>query len=84
MHLPENWINEHNGELLAIKEFNTKSENIKIGQALDNINDFKFPLGKNQLFVLHNFNHKDYNKFIGQDDENSLHIGDTRVRTKIF
>ena len=43
VHLPENWINEHNGELLAIKEFNTKSENIKIGQALDNINDFKFP-----------------------------------------
>ena len=84
VHLPENWINEHNGELLAIKEFNNKSENIKIGQALDNINDFKFPLGKNQLFVLHNFNHKDYNKFIGQDDENSLHIGDTRVRTKIF
>jgi len=57
---------------------------MKIGKTTDNINDFRFPLGKNELFLLHNFNHKDYNKFIGIDDENSLHIGDTRVRTKIF
>jgi hypothetical protein len=84
IHLPEHWINEHNGELLAIKEFNNENQNMKIGKTTDNINDFRFPLGKNELFLLHNFNHKDYNKFIGIDDENSLHIGDTRVRTKIF
>lgn len=84
IHLPEHWINEHNGELLAIKEFNNENHNIKIGQTSDNINDFKFPLGKNELFVLHNFNHKDYDKFIGIDDENSLSIGDTRVRSKFF
>ena len=41
------WINEHNGELLAIREFNKKHLNLKIGLALDNVTDFKFPLAKN-------------------------------------
>ncbi len=78
------WFNEHNGELLAIKEFNNENSNIKIGKSLDNINDFRFPLGKNQFFMLHNFNHKDYHKFIGQDDENTLGIDDKKINTKIF
>ncbi len=78
------WFNEHNGELLAINDFNKENSNIKIGKSFDNINDFRFPLGKNQLFMLHNYNHKDYNKFIGDDDEDTLGIGDKKINTKIF
>lgn len=80
------WINEHNGELLAIKEFNKKNSNLKLGLALDNVTDFKFPLAKNQLFIMHNFIHEDYNKFIGIDtnDENTIAIGNKKVSAKIF
>ena len=77
------WINEHLGENLAIKEFNRKNKNIKIGLALDNINDFKFPLGKNHLLMLHNFNHQDYKKYIGIAD-NSLELDDNAFKIKIF
>ena len=77
------WINEHLGENLAIEEFNRKNKNIKIGLALDNINDFKFPLGRNNLLMLHNFNHQDYKKYIGIDD-NSLGLDDKAFKIKIF
>jgi len=78
------WINEHNGERLAINQFNNENKNLKFGLSLDNINDFKFPLGKGHLFILHNFNHIDYNKYIGNNNENSLNLYDTKIRTKIF
>ena len=55
-------INEHNGELLAIKEFNDNNEDIKIGKSLTDASDFRFPLGNDKLFVMHNFNHIDYLK----------------------
>ena len=50
---PNHLIDEHSGELLAIKEFNNKNTDIKIGKSLSNTNDFKFPLGKDNLFMLH-------------------------------
>jgi hypothetical protein len=79
------WINEFNGENLAINEFNRTSQNIKIGKSHDNIMDFKFPLAKNNLFMIHNFNHLDYNKYIGNnDEENSLSLTNQKVKTKIF
>ena len=34
---------------MAIKEFNNENQNMKIGKTTDNINDFRFPLGKNEL-----------------------------------
>lgn len=81
---PNHWINEHVGEELAIKEFNDKNKDLKLGLSLDNINDFKFPLGKGHLFMLNNFNHKDFNKYIGFETENTLSINDNKIKTKIF
>ena len=78
------YLNEFNGERKAIEEFNLQNENIKIGSSVDHIGDFKFPLAKNLLLMLHNFKHKDYFKFIGFDDENSSSIGDRKLSGKIF
>ena len=78
-------INQFNGENLAINEFNKISQNLKIGKSYDNIMDFKFPLAKNNLFMMQNFNHPDYNKYIGNDDEeNSLSLNNKKVKTNIF
>ena len=77
-------ICEFNGELLAIKEFNIKNQELKISNSLDSINDFKFPLAKNMLYMMHNFNHQDYNKFIGSEDANSLCIKNNTVHSEIF
>ncbi len=81
---PNHWINKHVGEILAIEKFNKESQNLKIGLALDNINDFKFPLAKSHLFILNNFNHIDYKKYIGFESEDTLSINDTKIKTKIF
>ena len=73
-------INEHNGELLAIKEFNNENDKIKIGKSLANLVDFKFPLGTDKLFVLHNFTHNDYLKNLDyKDHKSSLDIGDHKA-----
>jgi len=82
---PDNhYANEHNGELLAIKEFNKENSSIKIGKSPDSINDFRFPLGRDKMFLLHNFNHKDYNKYVGMEDEYSLGINDKKIEYKFF
>jgi hypothetical protein len=81
---PNYYINQFNGENLAISEFNKKNKNIKIGFSLDNIKDFKFPLAKNMVFMLHKFNHPDYTKYIGFEDESSLTIGNKKVRGKFL
>lgn len=58
-------INEFNGEILAINQFNKKYKNIKIGKSVDNIKDFRFPLAKGKIYSMHKFDHKDYNKYLG-------------------
>lgn len=77
-------IGKFNGELLAIEEFNLENDQIKIANSLDNINDFKFPLAKNMLWIMHNFNHEDYNKFIDTYNINSLSLNDNNIGGKIF
>ena len=72
-------INEHNGELLAIKEFNNNNNEIKIGKSLSNLSDFKFPLGTDKLFVLHNFTHNDYLRNLNYEQKSNLDIGDYKV-----
>ena len=67
-------ICKYNGELLAIEEFNKENNNSKIAISLDNIKHFKFPLAKNMVHIMHNFDHPDYNKFIGLNNENSLSL----------
>ena len=81
---PNHWIDEYNGVNLAIREFNQANQNLKIGLAPDDIRDFKFPLGKNHLFMLHHFKHKDYKKYIGFDYLDNLTIGDNQIAGKIF
>jgi hypothetical protein len=60
-------VNEHVGELAAIREFNDTHAVLKIGQAL-------FLRGKplctfaEQIYVLHDFNHPQYQKFIEQSN----------------
>ena len=78
-------IDDQNGELLAIQEFNNENINMKIGKSLSNSLDFRFPIGKDYLFLLHNFKHKDYNNYIGSlSGEDYLGVGNKKIRTKIF
>jgi hypothetical protein len=76
-------INEHNGELLAIKEFNEKNLNIKIGKSINSSSDFKFPIAKEKLFIMNNFDHEDYFVNINSEQSQSLSLEDTRIE-KIF
>jgi hypothetical protein len=72
--------NEHNGELLAIKEFNNENNEIKIGKSLADLNDFRFPLGNNRFFMLHNFTHRDYLKNLDyKKHKSSLSLDDYKV-----
>jgi hypothetical protein len=77
-------ICKYNGELLAIEEFNKENSNTKIAISLDNIKHFKFPLAKNMIHIMHNFNHPDYNKFIGLNNENSLSLNNNTSDRNIF
>jgi hypothetical protein len=72
------YLNKFNGELGAINEFNKTSLNMKLACSLDNLNDYKFPLAKNMLYILHNFNHKDYNKYINES-ESDLEIDNNKA-----
>ncbi len=76
-------ITEFNGEMLAINEFNYKNKNFKIGSYIDHICDFRFPLAKNLLKTLHNFNHPNYNKFIA-DEHSGLGRYDRKIYSDIF
>jgi len=76
-------IKEHNGELLAINEFNNNNNYHKIGKSLINVIDFKVPLGKNKLFMLQNFTHKDYFKKIVYLKDN-LDIGNYFLTESMF
>jgi len=59
----------NNGELLAIEEFNKENDNKKINlnQNLLNTN-FYYRL---QIYYFHNFIHKDYNKFIYENEQST-------------
>jgi hypothetical protein len=76
-------INEFNGELLAIKEFNEENQNIKIGKSIDSSSDFKFPIAREKLFIMNNFNHKDFFVNINSQKSHSLSLEDKNIE-KIF
>ena len=80
--IPRHYINEHNGELLAIKEFNDENTDIKIGKSVSSFYDFKFPTGTEGLFMMHNFSHKDYFKKLDPHSNfrNSLSLKDKSVK----
>jgi hypothetical protein len=84
--VPNKVICSFNGVLLAIKEFNIENIHVKIANSAESIHDFRFPLAKNMLWIMHSFNHKDYNKFIGWYDikSNSFSLDDYNLNDKIF
>ena len=63
LYVADNCVDNTNGELLAIAEFNKQKSNFQLGKPVDHLNDFKFPLAKGQLYTLHNFKNEQYNQF---------------------
>lgn len=63
--------NEFSGELLAIEEFNMQnsSKKILLNKNLITSNNEKW---RSQIYYFHNFEHNDYNKFIGGTDQELL------------
>ena len=84
LHVPEKYISDINGVLLAIKEFNSSNSTCKFGTNVDHILDFKFPLAKSSIYMLHDFAHKDYNKFIGHAYGDDLSIGSKKINYSIL
>lgn len=84
IHLPEKYISDVNGVLLAIKEFNSSNKGFKFGTNVDHILDFKFPLAKSSIYMLHNFDHQDYNKFIGHSYGDDLDLGSKKINYSIL
>lgn len=63
--------NEFSGELLAISEYNLKnsSKKILLNRNLITSNNEKW---RSQIYYFHSYKHKDYNKFIGQNEQKFL------------
>ena len=63
--------NEFSGELLAIQNYNLKnsSKKIVLNKNLITSNNEKW---RSQIYYFHNFEHKDYNKFIGGAEQEFL------------
>ena len=60
----------NNGQLLAINEFNNNNLDKKINlnqNLLNSANSYKF-----QIYYYHNYNHKDYNKFIFDGEQKRM------------
>ena len=62
--------NDFSGELLAINQFNLKiHQKILLNKNLVTSNNEKW---RSQIYHFHNFEHKDYNKFIGGAEQDQL------------
>ena len=84
LHLPEKYISDVNGVLLAINEFNSLNTKCKFGTNVDHVLDFKFPLAKSSIYMLHDFDHQDYNKFIGHAYGDDLSIESKKINYSIL
>ena len=84
LHVPEKYISNINGVPLAINEFNSLNSNCKLGSSVDHILDFKFPLAKSLVYVLHDFDNIDYNKFIGHAYGDDLGIKSKKINYSIL
>jgi hypothetical protein len=66
----EEMYGEFTGELLAIKEFNNENKNKKIILNRNLISgNFMY---RYKIYHYHNFEHKDYNKFLFEDEQSKL------------
>tara|TARA_B100000886_G_scaffold104651_1_gene69717 strand:+ start:66712 stop:67539 length:828 start_codon:yes stop_codon:yes gene_type:complete len=81
LYVADNCVDNTNGELLAISEFNKQNSNFQLGKPVDHLNDFKFPLAKGQLYTLHNFKNEQYNQYIGIYSPDSLTGSNKKIRS---
>ncbi len=81
LYVADNCVDNTNGELLAISEFNKQNSNFQLGKPVDHLNDFKFPLAKGQLYTLHNFKNEQYNQYIGIYSSDSLTGSNKKIRS---
>ena len=81
LYVADNCVDNTNGELLAIAEFNKQNSNFQLGKPVDHLNDFKFPLAKGQLYTLHNFKNEQYNQYIGIYSPDSLTGSNNKIRS---
>lgn len=69
--------NDYTGERAAILDFNASHQDRKLSQA------YYLQMGmqrwRHQIWILHNFNHPDYGKFIGEENQ-QLKLGDGNSR----
>lgn len=84
LHVPEKYISSVNGVPLAINEFNSLNTNCKLGASVDHILDFKFTLAKSLIYVLHDFDNPDYNRFIGHAYGDDLSIKSKKINYSIL
>lgn len=55
-------INDHNGELAAINEFNSNHSNMKIAKDYGYTMNYKYSAWEEDVFIFHKFDHIEYNK----------------------
>jgi hypothetical protein len=67
-------ISDWTGERLAIKEFNEKDTMKKISPMYWLIQNPHITRAYNMIYVFHKFNHKDYNTYIGKQQEKPGYI----------
>jgi len=60
---------DYTGERLAISEFNTANENIKFSPAYYLLGTKAVAPWYNNIYILHAFDHPQYNQFISEDDQ---------------
>ena len=68
--------NEHNGELLAIRDFNQSHANVKIGVARHLMARTISFHWYSKIFTVHLFGHSQYNRFISNQSAESLKLKD--------
>lgn len=69
--------NDYTGERAAILDFNATHKNKKLSQAYYLQATASFQRWHHQIWILHNFNHRDYGKFIGQENQ-QLRLGERK------
>ena len=59
----QHYVNNYNGPLLAINEFNKENDNKKIAQDFGSVLNYKYGCYAESVFTYHYFTHKKYNNY---------------------
>ena len=60
----KHYVNNYNGPLLAINEFNNENNSKKIAQDFGSVLNYKYGCYGESIFTYHHFNHKKYNNYL--------------------